>query len=37
MIITLHVDDLILAFNDLLKKIKNNLLKKIEMVHLGEI
>ncbi len=39
MIITLYVDDLILAFNDLilLKEKKDNLLKKIEMVHLGEI
>ncbi len=39
MIVTLYVDDLILAFNDLilLKETKDNLLKKIEMVHLGEI
>jgi hypothetical protein len=38
-IIILDVDDLILAFDDLtlLKKKKDNLLKKFEMVDLGEI
>jgi len=38
-IIILDVDDLILAFNDLtlLKKKKDNLLKKFEIVDLGEI
>ncbi len=38
-IIILNVDDLILAFNDLilLKEKKDNLLKKFKMVNLGEI
>jgi hypothetical protein len=38
-IIILYVDDVILAFNDLilLKETKDNLLKKFEMVNLGEI
>jgi hypothetical protein len=38
-IITLYVDDLILASNDLilLKEIKDNLSKKFKMVHLNEI
>jgi hypothetical protein len=39
MIITLYVDDLILASNDLtlLKKAKENFSKKFQMVDLGEI
>ncbi len=39
LIITLYVDDLNLAFNDLtlLKETKDNLSKKIEMVDLSEI
>jgi hypothetical protein len=38
-IITLYVDDLILASNDLilLKEIKDSLSKKFKMVHLNEI
>jgi len=38
-IIILYVDDLILASNDftLLKEAKDNLVKKFEMVNLGEI
>jgi hypothetical protein len=38
-IITLHVDDLILASNDLilLKEIKDKFSKKFKMVHLNEI
>jgi hypothetical protein len=38
-IITLHLDDLILTFNDLilLKEIKDNLSKNFKIVHLNEI
>jgi hypothetical protein len=38
-IITLYVDDLILAFNDLvlLKKMKDTFSKKFKMMDLGEI